>query len=892
MPGDKTALPLLQTKLHRPHVVTNHLHRQRLLDRLNRHRQRPLTLVSAPAGYGKSMLVSCWLETCDIPVGWISLDENDNDLRVFTTYFIAAVKRLFPRTCRKTHTMINGPNLPPAADLAFTLLNELDRITQPCIMVLDDYHLIKETVVHDLLTELLKHPLQSFHLVIIGRQDPLLPISRLRAKSLVTEVRTNDLRFNERETAELLRLVTGNQIGSHIVATLREKTEGWVTGLCLAAISMRLKDNPELISLDPIADAHYVMEYLFNEVLAKQPPRICEYLLGTAILDRFCAPLCEAVCAPGTQVSSCEDGGWEYIAWLKKENLFLIPLDDGNRWFRFHHLFRKLLLNHLKRRFSAEDINALHDRASVWFADNGMIEDAVRHALAAGDETGAAQLVVQNRQAAVNAERWFELEKWLSILPEGMIQQQPELLLAKAWIHYYHYDYGFIPAVLERAESLLSNHPHRQPLSGEINLFKGIAFVFQGDGALSLQYIEDALGQIPAAHHYTLAAADQFWAVAGQMQGQKERIVAKLTDLLQNQPLEDVRKIRVMAALVTVHIFSGDLTVAFNLGKQLKNFAISINSNAYIAWSSYFIGLIHFCRNELDKSIDHLGQAAELGHMILRRANVDCLGGLALAYQAKQLADKATAFKKRLDEYVQSLEKPDLLDIAHSFAARLSLMKGKVPMSSGLTGRKWRSNAGPMFFWMEIPDITQCRVLLAAGSDTDLQEAENMLKACLQLSQAQHNTFQSIFILPLLASVYEKHGRLEEALNVLEEAVNLAVPGGFIRPFIESGPTAADLLKRLAEKGIASDYIGHLLDAFSPPTHQPSPIAQTSDGPLTNREHDILELLAQRLRNKEIAENLLISTHTVNAHLKNLYSKLDAHDRRQAVAMAKKLGIL
>jgi len=400
------------------------------------------------------------------------------------------------------------------------------------------------------------------------------------------------------------------------------------------------------------------------------------------------------------------------------------------------------------------------------------------------------------------------------------------------------------------------------------------------------------MGQIPAAQHYTRAAVDQFWALAGHMQGQKKRIVAKLTDLLQNEPLGDVRKIRVMAVLVTVHILSGDLTVAFSLSQQLKNFATSINSNYYIASSSYFIGLIHFCRNELDKAIDHLSQAAEFGYVVLRRLNVDCLGGLALAYQTIQQTDKATVSIKRLYEFVQSQTNPDSLAIVDSFASRLSLMKGKVPVTSGFTSSKGRSNAGIMFLWLEIPDITRCRVLIAAGSDSDLQEAEDMLKACLLLSRAQHNTFQRIFIMPLLASVLEKQGQTEKALTVLEEAVNLAGPGGFIRPFTESGPTVANLLERLAEKGIAADFTGRLLNAFSPPTHQPSSAAQTPDVQLTNREHDILELIARRLRTKEIAEKLFISAHTVNAHLKSLYRKLDAHNRGQAVARAKQLGIL
>ena len=263
-----------------------------------------------------------------------------------------------------------------------------------------------------------------------------------------------------------------------------------------------------------------------------------------------------------------------------------------------------------------------------------------------------------------------------------------------------------------------------------------------------------------------------------------------------------------------------------------------------------------------------------------------------MAYQAKQQTDKATASIERLNEHIQSLHNPVLLDIAHSFAVRLSLMKRKVSIASGLSSRKGPSNAEPMFLWLDLPDITQCKVLLAAGSNTDLQEAENKLKASLRLSQAQHNTFQRIFIMPLLASVYEKQGRFEEALTVLEEAVNLAGPGGFIWPFVEPGPTMVSLLKRLAEKNIAVDYIGHLLDAISPPTHQLSSMVQTSDGPLTNREHDILELLAKRMRTKEIAEKLFISTHTVNAHLKSIYRKLDAHNCREAVEEAKRLKLI
>jgi len=892
MSGDKTAFPLLNTKLHKPPVATDHLHRQHLLDRLNRHRQRFLTLVSAPAGYGKSMLVSYWLETCGIPGAWISLDENDNDLRTFMAYFIAAVESLFPGSCRKTQTMINSPNLPQLRELDSTLLNELDLIEQPCIIVLDDYHLIKETLVHDFLAGLLKTPPKSLHLVIIGRQDPLLPISTLRAKSLVTEIRTRDLCLNQLETEEFLRLRLHLQIDSHTAATLREKTEGWITGLLLAAISLRHKDNPDPMLLESHSDAQYVMEYLFNEVYAKQSPEIRHYLLGSAILDRFCAPLCEAVCVPGIEASSLAPGGWEYFEWLKKENLFLIPLDAENRWFRFHHLFQKLLLNQLKRLYSSEEINALHARASAWFADNGMITDAIRHALAAGDETGAARLVVQNRHAVLDAGRWLVLEKWLSMLPDTIIQQRPELLITQVWIHYYHFNYGIIPSMLDAAESLLSHQPEEQPLHGEIYLFRAVFYLFQGNGALSFKFVEDALERISETEHFTRGTAEIYFGLAGQMKGQKEGVVEILTDLLFNQPLGDERKIRVIYVLVFLHIVSGDLSVAFTLNQQLKTFSTSINSTHYMVWSSYFSGLIHYCRNELDPAIDHLSQAAELIYAIMMRVGTDCMAGLALAYQSAQQTDRADATLERLVEYVHSLNDPAFLSIGNSCKARLSLMKGEAPFSPGLPGMNKAVHGETMFFMMEIPAITHCRVFLEEGSDAALQEAEKRLQECLRSCRAQHSTFQEIFILPLLALAYEKQGRPDEAVAVLEETVNMARTGGFIRPFIEPGRELVSPLKRLAEKNIAVAYIEQILAAFSPPAHPPSSIARTSDDRLTHREVDILEMLAQRLQNKEIAEKLFISTHTVNAHLKNIYRKLDVRNRRQAVIRAKDLGIL
>jgi LuxR family maltose regulon positive regulatory protein len=886
------SLPLIATKLHRAPIDRLHVHRPLLLERLEQRRSRPLTLVSAPAGYGKSILIRCWLESCNTPGSCLSLDENDNDLRMFAGYFVAAVKKLFPGACRKTEGLLTAPDLPPAAEMGAILINELNGIEQSFILALDDFHFIKNEAVLDMMRFLLSHPPRAMHLVLIGRHDPALPISSLRSKSLVTEIRTRDLRFDLRQTEDYLTQLLGITVDPSTATALMKKTEGWVTGLRLAVLSMRHRTKPEPKLLEPHADAQYVMEYLFSEVFSQHPPVNKKYLISISILERFCAPLCEAVCRPAGDSQSGEISGWTFLAWLKTENMFLIPLDAENRWFRFHHLFQKLLLNQLKRHFSAEDINALHAQASAWLADNGFIDEAIRHALAGADEIGAAQLVEQHRQAMLNTDRWYVLEKWLSMLPNTLIQQRPELLLAQAWIHYFHFRLTLIPSVLDVAESLIRNKSKEKLLYGEIFLFKGVLCFLQGDGSPSLKYIEEALERIPTTYPMIRGFAESYFGFAGQMHGQEERILDVLSGLLHQPSLHDKRKARVMLSIASVHIVSGNLALAATLSQQLNRFAINTESIPNVASSSWFQGVIHFCRNELDMAIDYLSQVAENIYIMPRRISVDCMAGLALAYQATQQTDKVTATMERLLGYIHSSKGATFLEIAHSCRARLSLMKGETPFASSLPGIDTTSGGEAMFIFLEIPSITQCRVFLAGGSDEGLREAEQRLQAYLQLGRKQHNTFQKITIRALLALTLEKQGRTDDALAVLKAAVDLAKPGGFIRPFVELGPTMGGLLERLFARNDARDYIQQLLAAFSPSPIAPSSNVEPKDTLITNRERDILELLAQRLHNKEIAENLFISTATVSAHLKHIYRKLDVHNRRAAVAKALDAGIL
>jgi len=395
-----TGITLLSTKLHRPQMTKDHLHRQRLLDRLEKNRQRPLTLVSAPAGYGKSTLLSCWLQTCETPGTWVSLDNNDNDLRVFLSYFLAAVQTQFPAAGQNTEALLNSAELPPLSALTHSLINELDQIDSPFILVLDDYHTISNRNVQTLLAEILQHSPAPLHLVLSCRVDPLLPLNRFRARSQMTEIRLRDLRFSREETESFLTLSMGVPVDGTSVNALEQKTEGWVTGLRLSLLFLRHRSGLNLILKNLPVENRYIIDYLLTEVLSTQSEETQGYLLATSILDRFCPPLCDAVCVSGIESLECKMGGQQFLEWLEKSDLFVVPLDEQGRWFRYHYLFQKLLQRKLKQQFDTDGISAIHRRAGRWFAENILIDEALQHMLAAGDVSAAAQLIEKKQATA------------------------------------------------------------------------------------------------------------------------------------------------------------------------------------------------------------------------------------------------------------------------------------------------------------------------------------------------------------------------------------------------------------------------------------------------------------------------------------------------------------
>lgn len=897
------SLSLIQAKLYRPHVPVDLVPRPQLIHWLDERHKRPLTLVSAPAGYGKSTLISSWLDTCNYPHAWLTLDKGDSDLTGFLTYFLEAIRVIFPGAVKKTQTLLGASTRPPPKELAIKLVNDINQLDQFFVLVLDDYEVIEGTVVHDFLNEFMLYPPRNFQLVLCTRIDPPLPIQKLRARGQLTEIRAQDLSFSEQETHILLQNMLGTTVDTTTAQLLEKQTEGWVTGLRLAALALRRRVGKQRIEVAPSANNQYVTDYLMSEILDNQVATYADWLLKTSILSHLNARLCEAVCIAESKgnyqsekVSQLDGDG--FLKWLVGSNLFAIPLDDHYQWIRYHNLFRDFLQKELTHRYDQTEICALHLRASQWFAQEGLIDEALQHALWAGDLSRAAQLVEKNGPALLNEDKWYDLEKWLVQLPEDIIQQRPMLQILKAWVLYHHFTLQAIPPVLETIEKILEVDATTQPLWGEVDFFWGHHWFWQGQTTRSLDFFHRSLERIPKASSLARSDAELYWGLANQMSGGKSDAVNQLNQwLYYGQALHPGHQTKLLGALAFIYLLTGELNEAALVVRQTREVAEKHDNLYILAWTSYLEGMIHYYQNNLENAARCFAFAVKNRYVLHNAGAVDSLVGLALTYQAFEQLEDAEATMAQLHEFSQEIYKPANKTIACSCQARLSLLQGDlVSAMRWITMADLNTDKGIMFYFLEIPRLTECRVLIAQGTPNSIGEAIQKLQTYEQQNITEHNTNQLIKILVLQALAFQKLSQTDQALAALRRALSLAEPGGWIRPFVESGTDIVQLLRKLVNQHGVTKYIQEILKTFetggetkgsvsAPP---PSQLIE----PLTNREYEILELLGKRMTNNEIAAELHISVGTVQQHLNHIYAKLNAKGRRQAIAQAKALALL
>jgi LuxR family transcriptional regulator, maltose regulon positive regulatory protein len=895
---------LLRTKLYRPRVIAGLTARPALKERLDRGWDRTLILVVAPAGFGKSTLLSTWLESGDRAAAWLSLDEHDNDLGTFLAYFLAAVRTIFPNELSATHALLSAIKLPPLSVVARSLLNELDQLERDFILVLDDYHLISEQPVHDLLTALLEHPPNRLHLVIATRQDPPLPLRLLRARAKITEIRVQDLRFSLPEIADFMAQTLGAPLTDEVIAVVAEKTEGWAAVLRLATLTLRYTGEIDGQIARMHARNQFVMDYLLNEVLSYVPPAIHSFLLKSAILDRLCSPLCTEVIGP----DSAERESQSLLEWLERNGMFTTALDTQGQWYRYHHLFQELLRAQLLRDSSADEIAALHLRASAWFARNGFIEEALRHALAGQDTAAAVRLVAQHRHALLNAEQRPRLERWLQMFPGETLACHPDLLLARAWIaELSRADTRTVLGLVDQAEALvdqMTGEPeHAGHLQGEIDALRCIERGFEADDPQrTIAFATHALEAMPQGWHMARIEAWLQLAGAYQMSGQLERAFAVLATVQKDDAAGiTASRTRLWASSCFIHWMAADLPGTLQAAHQTVSIGQATDQQPEsLGWGHYFLAIGYYQRNDLAAAELHASAVQEQRHASHQISVAQSAIVLAAVHQARGRFDEARLALDRVNDYFLETRNEALRPLVQAFAAELAATQGDLD-----TAGRWAATAGPAiplgimaFFYAS--QLTLPKVLLAINTPASLREAAEAIARLYDFVTATHNTRFTIEVLALQALLKDAQGDERAALALLEQAVLMAEPGGFIRLFVDLGPRMADLLAGLRRKGVAPDYTGQILQAFGDqaPVARVQSAAVSARGraeliePLSEREREILALLAQRLSHKEIARALFISPSTVKRHANNIYQKLRVHSRREAAAEASRLGLL
>lgn len=897
---------ILETKLHPPQAPQNHICRSNLLKLLETNRNLPLQTVTAPAGYGKSLLVSCWVLSHEWPCSWISLDEDDRDLRQFLRYFVHAIKIMFPDALTKFVGLLEAVELPPLQVIVTSLVNEISSIENDFILVLDDFHVIKEKKVHDLLAELLRHPPKPMHLILIGRSDPFLPIAGFRAQGLIAEIRLRDLRFTEKETEEFLQDILHQKIDESVCKDWSLKTEGWITGLRLLALSIHQREDLNNLFLELERSGQFVRDYLFNEVLVKQPEDIREYLLMASILKRFSGELLDVLC-PNVENTS-EIGGWEFLRWLKQNNMFLISLDKDDQWFRFHHFFQELLKKELENSLSPDQIAKLHAKASKWFEEKGLVDEAIKHALASGDLNSAAQIVEHYRFTLLDTDQWQTLKRVLDRFPYEFKQGRIELLLTQAWILQTTARVAEIAPIVERIETLLDEKATEPVLLAEINFFRGLLCYFGGKGALSLEFFVKARELLPEQFFIALRASVEYWnAVALHFVGQKEIAIQELHEKLRESKFnEGMMLSRLTFGLCFIHMLDAECVQASQEGMRMGEVC---RTNRFLfaeTWSMYVQGNASFQMFDLDSAQHYFSLVMENRYIANPRVAVDAMAGLAMISQFMGKADQADETMRLAQVYVQWLQELNYQDLILSCQARLALLRGDHSSAFQLNRSLAETSGDAMtLFFLEIPSITQCRLLIAKDSVTSLKEAMERLKYIQQKCKAWQNTCQMIDVLVLRALASNQQGKLGESLDILTQAVAMAEPGEFIRPFLELGAPMEDLLEKLSEQNVVPDYTRTILAAIKDNSGRTALGGSHHDNllhtqnrsltlvdHLTSREQEILNQLAKGAANKKIAETLFISIDTVKTHLKNIYQKLDVNSRLQAVTIAKDKGLV
>jgi len=868
------SLSILTTKLYAPPPRPKAVKRAHLLQRLAVGTDRPLTLVSAPAGFGKTTLVSDWVQEQQRPLAWLSLDESDADLSRFLAYVIAALQGVAPTVGQGVLAALQGQSSPPMESLMTALINDLDRQQKPIVLVLDDYHRLESKAVDAALTFMLDHMPRSLRLVLVTREDPPLPLGRLRARSQLTELRAADLRFSDREAAEFLNQSMGLALTEADVATLDARTEGWVAGLQLAAISMQDTDDPARL-IEAFNGSHqFVLDYLLEEVLNRQDPDTQAFLLRTALLDRFCAELCDACLEPSERVAR------RVLDALEQANLFLIPLDNERRWYRYHHLFADLLRQRLRQVEHPDAVADWHKKASQWFHDHDWPLEAFQQAVATGDVDLATERLLGDTMPLHLRGEIIPVLDWLESLPVDAKNQRPVLWVMHASALMMLGRLASIPPKLDAAEAAIKPFPASPALDnlhGHIATNRAFLAVSQHNVNEMRVQSQRALDLLDP-HNLPARTAAQ-WALghAQALSGERAEARKAHSEALAISQTIGHRIITIVSTtgLGYLHWLDNNLHAAADTYERLLE---QSGDPPLLIYSEAHLGLarIHYDWNDLGRAAHHLNQAAELADQYehLDRT-VACDWQRARQTQARHDIGSALTLLVRTRQFAMQQAFPFHIPDLIAEECRLRLRQGDVSGAADLV-----NDDAPV----------DARARLAMARDA-ADQALAVLEPALDEAQSRNWADRQLDLRLLQAQAYATGGRMNDAITVLHTALRLAEPGDIIRRFLDEGPAMKRLLVEAQRQGLDSAYLRKLLAAFN--ASSPSTNTRGSDlvDPLSKRELVVLGLIADGLSNQAISERLFLALSTVKGHNQRIFDKLGVKRRTEAVARARELGL-
>ena len=916
---------LLNTKLYIPTSRSGLVRRSRLNDRLTHGvlDSHLLILVSAPAGFGKTTLVSDWIGTVKIPAGWLTLDSSDNEPYRFMTYLIASLQGVNPAIGKDLTQMLSGPEISSINSVLMELINQLAAEDDQFILVLDDYQTIDEPAIHEIVEYLIEHNPSQMHLVLITRDEPSLPVARLRGRGQLTELRLADLRFTNEEVSDFFNEVMGIKLSPDEIGELTYRTEGWIAGLLMSALVLKDesvsdykgKSRQEIIQSITESD-RYILEYLLEEVFQRQPESIKKFLLFSSILDRMNGSLCDYLL--GNTNSGESDlkylsemfsptgyqNSQEIIEYLEQANLFVIPLDRHKEWYRYHRLFADLLRGRLMRDIPAAKA-ALNRRASVWFDEYGYTDSAINHALEAEDFKRAAKLIEKVAVNILSRGEMTILLKWLNALPDEVMDDRPILYVYHSWVMFVRgQPVEEIEARLEQAQS----SDLEGVISGELLMLRATLASVKGDINESVEFSNQALVDLPPDSRFFRGVTVRNLAAAYEDAGDLSAAINTF-----NQSVNaDLRFGNIVGAVVGLtrlaglRKIQGKLTEAKRLYEKALGISGAEDGSMLPVAGRAMIGLGDLYRewNDLEQSERRIKDGVELVERWSNSWAIEGYSQLALVKQSSGDPDGALRTLSKAEELAISYDASEMDDLGVKLTElRLFIMQGDVDSvdfwfnEQGLL--KEIDNIPVPYSLYEIEHFLYAEILIAKR---EFGKSNQIIEELKLSAEKLGRNGSLIKILLLKALVSEGLNDRATAVQAVQRAIGLAEPENYQRTFIDEGYALAQLLYGVISQGMNNEYARRLLLEFDLSKQDESkqrgvdhPAFQEQSGmiePLSERELDVLKLIARGLPNREISQQLFISLRTVKWHTGNIYQKLNVRNRTQAVNRARNLGII